>query len=75
MPKVPACHPGCVTLSLLAVQHAHTSAGGGTVYGFLLVGLIVFGAGMYFGRRRGLKHLGAVEFRTRWANVRRHRRW
>jgi hypothetical protein len=26
--------------------------------------------GLYFGRQRGLRHLGEAEYRTRWANVR-----
>jgi asparagine N-glycosylation enzyme membrane subunit Stt3 len=33
---------------------------------FVLGGLV----GLYFGRRRGLRHLGESDFRTRWANVR-----
>src|SRR5262249_1888730 len=27
--------------------------------------------GLYFGRQRGLRHLGEAEYRTRWGNVRR----
>jgi hypothetical protein len=36
----------------------------------LVVGIII---GRIWGRRVGLKHLGATEFQSRWNNVRRHR--
>lgn len=61
-------------LVLATAQHAHSS-GGGSVLGILVLGAIVFALGLHFGRRRGLRHLGEVEFRNRWANVRAHSRW
>lgn len=64
-----------MTHLLAAAQDAHASSGGGSLIGFLVFGAVIFAAGMHFGRRRGLRHLGEVEFRNRWANVRSHSRW
>jgi hypothetical protein len=41
----------------------------------LIVGAIALVIGPYFGRIRGLRHLGEAEFRTRWTNVRGVSRW
>jgi hypothetical protein len=38
----------------------------------VLIGVVI---GRLWGRRTGLKHLGEVEFRTRWNGVRKIRRW
>jgi hypothetical protein len=38
----------------------------------ILVGVVI---GRLWGRRAGLKHLGETEFRSRWSNVRKLRRW
>jgi hypothetical protein len=51
-------------------HHAHSSIGP-----YLIIGLIIFLVGLYFGRIRGLRHLGEAEFRTRWRNVRGVSRW
>jgi hypothetical protein len=55
---------------LTSVTHAHSSA-----VPYLIIGLILFLAGLYFGRIRGLRHLGEAEFQTRWRNVRGVSRW
>ena len=60
---------------LATTQHAHTSAGGGSGFAFLVIAAVFLVIGLHFGRRRGLRHLGEVEFRNRWANVRGYRRW
>jgi len=36
----------------------------------VLIGVVI---GRLWGRRAGLKHLGATEFNSRWSNVRKHR--
>jgi len=46
----------------------HVSAG---KVPYLVVGVIALVAGLYFGRTRGLRHLGEAEFRTRRTNIRR----
>jgi hypothetical protein len=51
-------------------HHAHSSTGP-----YLIFGLIALVVGLYFGRIRGLRHLGEAEFRTRWTNVRGVSRW
>jgi hypothetical protein len=38
----------------------------------LVIGLLV---GLYFGRIRGLRHLGEYEFRNRWGYIRSISRW
>ena len=52
----------------------HTSGGVGWLGPLLLilVGVLI---GRLWGRWAGLKHLGTAEFRTRWANINRVRRW
>ena len=59
---------------LAAASHVHL-----TLSGNLVAALIVLGAmfllGRHFGRKRGLRHLGEVELRNRWASVRGHKRW
>ena len=57
----------------VVLQH-HTGGAGGllTLLVVFVVGLIV---GRLWGRRAGLRHLGEAEFRTRWVNVQRVRRW
>jgi hypothetical protein len=51
-------------------HHAHSST-----VPYLIVGVIALVVGLYFGRVRGLRHLGEAEFRTRWTNVRGVSRW
>jgi hypothetical protein len=51
-------------------HHAHSST-----VAYLIVGVIALVVGLYFGRVRGLRHLGEAEFRTRWRNVRGVSRW
>ena len=46
-------------------HHVHSST-----VPYLIVGAIAPVVGLYFGRVRGLRHLGEAEFRTRWRNVR-----
>jgi hypothetical protein len=57
------------------VHHGVVTAGNGHLLVVALVLGLVFAAGLHFGRRRGLKHLGQTEFNARWRNVRNHRRW
>ena len=38
----------------------------------VVVGILI---GRVWGRRAGLKHLGAAEFKSRWGLVRRQRKW
>jgi hypothetical protein len=38
----------------------------------VVIGIVI---GRLWGRRSGLKHLGEVEFRTRWGGVKRLKRW
>jgi hypothetical protein len=54
------------------IGHAHS-----TSIGALMVILLVFGllGGVWLGRRRGLRQLGAAEFATRWRNVLGISRW
>jgi UPF0716 family protein affecting phage T7 exclusion len=51
-------------------HHANSSA-----VPYIIVGLITLVVGLYFGRIRGLRHLGEAELRTRWRNVRGVSRW
>lgn len=46
-------------------DHAHSPS---TTY--LAVGVVALVAGLFFGRRRGLRQLGEAEYRTRFRNVR-----
>jgi hypothetical protein len=62
---------------LLAAQVAHTTHASGDAqyipYGVVLViGVLI---GRVWGRRAGLKHLGAYEYRNRWNGVRSVRRY
>jgi hypothetical protein len=63
-------------MHVLTVAHAatHASSGSGW-FGPLL--LILFGVlvGRLWGRWAALKHLGEYEFRGRWANINKIRRW
>jgi len=54
------------------VGHAHTTSWGVLVVILVGGGLLV---GLWFGRRRGLLHLGEAEFGTRWGNVLKIHRW
>jgi hypothetical protein len=38
----------------------------------VVIGIVI---GRLWGRRAALKHLGEVEFRSRWGSVRRLRKW
>jgi hypothetical protein len=62
---------------LLAVtaQARASSAGAGIDWSFVVVFLVGVVVGRLWGRRAALRHLGEAEFRTRWANVRRIRRF
>ena len=62
----------------LTVAHTattHTSSGNGWLGGLLIVLLIGILVGRRWGRWAGLKHLGTHEFRGRWANINKVRRW
>jgi hypothetical protein len=59
----------------LAVVIQHHPGGAGDLLPYLVVLVIGVIAGRLWGRRAGLRHLGETEFRTRWGNVRRLRRW
>jgi hypothetical protein len=78
--KRPLCEQSERMYALFDIAHTthttHTGSGfGGSVVIILL--LIAFGMllGRWWGRRAALKHLGEWEFRQRWANVRRIRRF
>lgn len=79
---VGALFPGWVAFVLAGVafigaglfQAATHHAGSGRV-SYLVVGVIALLVGLFFGRARGLRHLGEAEFRTRWRNVRGVSRW
>ena len=63
-----------VALGALGVlgRLSHTSGGGGaSLLVWLIVVAIAVVVGLYFGRMRGLRHLGESEFRTRLTNIRR----
>ncbi len=63
-----------VALGALGVlgRLSHTSGGGGaSILVWLIVVAIAVVVGLYFGRIRGLRHLGEAEFRTRVTNDRR----
>jgi hypothetical protein len=51
---------------LPAVRH-HAHAPSMT---YLVIGVVALVAGLFFGRRRGLRQLGEAEYRTRFRNVR-----
>jgi hypothetical protein len=51
---------------LPAVRH-HAHAPSMT---YLAIGVVALVAGLFFGRRRGLRQLGEAEYRTRFRNVR-----
>lgn len=51
-------------------HHAHSASAP-----YIIVGLIALVVGLYFGRIRGLRHLGEAELRTRWRNVKGVSRW
>jgi hypothetical protein len=59
----------------LAVVLQHHPGGAGGLLPYLVVFVIGAIVGRLWGRRAGLKHLGEAEFRTRWTNVQRLRRW
>ena len=69
------CPPGltCGTAALGVLGRlSHTSGGGGaSILVWLIVVAIAVVVGLYFGRIRGLRHLGEAEFRTRVTNIRR----
>ena len=74
-------HRPCRTVSVmgehftLAVQHAHTAGSSGlTVPALIFIAIGVF-IGLRWGRRRALKQLGEHEYRQRWDNVNKIRRW
>jgi hypothetical protein len=52
--------------------HARFSGSNLLMLLILLIGLLV---GLYFGRIRGLRHLGEYEFGNRWTNIRTISRW
>ncbi|MGE5289700.1 MAG: hypothetical protein ACM3ML_21410 [Micromonosporaceae bacterium] len=68
-------------LIIIAAHHAHhahqaaQSSGSNSLITLAVVGFLAWIVGLRYGRKRGLKHLGAVELATRWANVQRHRPW
>jgi hypothetical protein len=77
------CHVSHL-LAFAAAQHAlaqhaaaqHASGHGSSLLPLeIVLVLIGVGIGRIWGRRTGLKHLGEVEFRTRWNGVRKHRPW
>jgi hypothetical protein len=75
--------PGWVAIllfvvALLASGLLH-SGGGGHIHSaalpYLIVAVIAVLVGLYFGRLRGLRHLGESDFRTRLRNIRGISRW
>ena len=54
------------------IGHGHKTSWGVLVVILVGGGLLV---GLWFGRRRGLLHLGEAEFGTRWGNVLKIHRW
>lgn len=59
----------------LAAAHAATHASGNGWLGPLLLILVGVLIGRLWGRRAALRHLGEYEFRGRWANINKIRRW
>lgn len=57
------------------VSHGHSSASSSSGVLLVIVAVIALPVGLYFGRIRGLRHLGEFEFRTRLRNVRIISRW
>ena len=66
-------------LAHLAVAARATHAASSSSHNNWIIDAIFFGGGLLlgrvWGRRTGLKHLGEVEFNTRWRNVRGLRRF
>ena len=56
--------------AVLGVLHAATAHAGRVNGTWLIIALIALGAGLYFGRIRGLRQLGEHEYRVRHASVR-----
>jgi hypothetical protein len=52
---------------LSTVSHGHVSTSAVMMLILVAIGLVV---GLYFGRIRGLRHLGESDFRTRLTNIR-----
>lgn len=76
--------PGWVAIllfvvALLASGLLHSGGGGGHIHStalpYLIVAVIAVLVGLYFGRIRGLRHLGESDFRTRLRNIRGISRW
>ena len=59
----------------LAVQHAHTAGSSGLTIPILIILAVGVFLGLRWGRRRALKQLGEYEYRQRWTNVNKIRRW
>jgi uncharacterized membrane protein YfcA len=62
-------------LLAVAAQAQASSAAGGIDWSLVIVFAVGVVVGRLWGRRAALRHLGEAEFRTRWANVRRIRRF
>jgi hypothetical protein len=76
--------PGWVAIllfvdALLASGLLRSGGGGGHIHSaalpYLIVAVIAVLVGLYFGRIRGLRHLGESDFRTRLRNIRGISRW
>jgi hypothetical protein len=75
--------PGWVAIllfvvALLASGLLHSGSGGhihSAALPYLIVAVIAVLVGLYFGRIRGLRHLGESDFRTRLRNIRGISRW
>jgi hypothetical protein len=70
----------CAVPHILAVavsHHASSNGGDDTSLIPLDIVLVLIGVviGRLWGRRAGLKHLGASEFKSRWGSVRRISKW
>ena len=62
------------SLGWVSVVDHHVSYSSGTVR-WVLVALLGLVVGLFWGRIRGLRHLGESDFRIRFGNVRGVRRW
>lgn len=60
---------------VLAAAHTATHSGGNGWLGPLLLILVGVLIGRLWGRRAALRQLGEYEFRGRWANINKIRRW